>query len=55
MGGGQQKGEHVMPVSNWTEADTVRAEQLWEAYQREHDLSDRHGQVVGIDPDSRRI
>ena len=41
-----------MSVLNWTESDTARAKELWADYQREHDLSGRQGQTVGIDPAS---
>ena len=44
-----------MAVSNWTENDSAAAKQLWSAYQNEHDLSDRIGQTVGIDPKTARI
>ncbi len=44
-----------MPVSNWTQADTARALQIWAEYQKQHDLSDRLGQAVGIDPASGRV
>jgi hypothetical protein len=39
-----------MSASNWTDADTTRALEFWKAYQRDHDISDRIGQTVGIDP-----
>jgi len=39
----------------WSEADTARACQIWENYQREHDLTGRVGQAVGIDPSSGRV
>jgi len=35
---------------NWTVGDTARAREFWADYQREHDLSERQGQTVGIDP-----
>ena len=37
-------------VTPWTEADTAKALQIWADYQRDHDVSDRVGQAVGIDP-----
>lgn len=37
------------------ETDTSRALQFWADYQREHDVSDRKGQAVGIDPHTGRI
>jgi hypothetical protein len=39
----------------WTEADTVRASQIWEDYQITHDVTARQGQAVGIDPASGRV
>jgi hypothetical protein len=44
-----------MSTPNWTDADTARALQIWAEYQRQHDLSDRIGQAVGIDPVSGRV
>lgn len=44
-----------MSVSNWTEEYTARALKIWVEYQKEHDVSNRIGQAVGIDPKSGRI
>jgi hypothetical protein len=44
-----------MTTSNWTDEDTARALQIWAAYQKQHDVSDRIGQAVGIDPVSGRV
>lgn len=44
-----------MPVSHWTEADSRKAREIWEQYQRQHDLSHLAGQTAGIDPASGRI
>jgi hypothetical protein len=33
----------------------VRAKEIWAQYQREHDVSARIGQTVGIDPKSGRL
>ena len=44
-----------MTVSNWTEADSNRAPQIWSEYQDHHDLSEQAGQTAGIDPASGRI
>lgn len=41
--------------ADWTEEDTRRARQIWEEYQSRHDLSDRKGQVAGIDPVTHRV
>ena len=40
---------------NWTEADSVKAKQIWAQYQRQHNVSDRVGQTVGIDPQSGQV
>lgn len=44
-----------MELSSWTEAKSSKAKQIWVAYQRQHDLSERLGQTVGIDPTSGRV
>lgn len=44
-----------MTVSNWTEADSDRAREIWSDYQQHHDLSEKAGQTAGIDPASGRI
>jgi hypothetical protein len=44
-----------MSVVAWTEADTARALEIWAEYQRTHDVSDRVGQAVGIDPANGRV
>ena len=44
-----------MSISNWSEADTARALELWAEYQRQNDLSDCMGQTAGVDPASGRI
>jgi hypothetical protein len=49
------QGDRIMAVSAWTDADTVRACQLWEEYQRRNDVASRVGQTAGIDPDSGRV
>ncbi len=38
-----------------TQADSCEAKQIWEEYQKRHNLSDRIGQTAGIDPKSRCI
>ena len=45
----------MMADSDVTEIDTERARHCWAAYQLQHDVSDRMGQVAGIDPVSGRI
>jgi hypothetical protein len=44
-----------MPASNWSEADSHRAQEIWTEYQLHHDLSEKVGQTVGIDPVSGSI
>ena len=44
-----------MGLAQWEEADSVKAKQIWAAYQQQYDLSDRIGQTAGIDPHSGRI
>ena len=39
----------------WTENDSERARQIWQAYQEHHDVSARAGQAVGIDPATGRV
>jgi hypothetical protein len=41
-----------MAFVNWEESDSAQAKRIWMDYQRQHDLSDRIGQTVGIDPRS---
>ncbi len=48
-------GEPKVTVSNWTEADSNRAQELWSEYQQHHDLSEKVGQTAGIDPVGDRI
>lgn len=38
-----------------TTVDVERARQIWAEYQKTHDVSDRKGQAVGIDPVSGRV
>jgi len=42
-------------VSNWTEADSDRAQEIWADYRLHHDLSKMTGQTAGIDPVSQRV
>ena len=46
---------HKVKHSDWTEADSCKAKQIWETYQKQHNISERTGQTVGIDPKSNRI
>ena len=44
-----------MKHPDWSQKDSYKAKQIWEEYQKQHNLSDRIGQTVGIDPKSKRI
>lgn len=44
-----------MTVSNWTEVDSSRAQQIWSDYQQHHDVSEKAGETAGIEPASGRI
>lgn len=44
-----------MTVSNWSDADTDKALDIWAEYERQNDLTERLGQTAGVDPASRRI
>lgn len=44
-----------MLASNWTEADSKRALELWSEYRQGHDVSSKSGQTAGIDPTSGSI
>ena len=35
--------------------DSAKAQEIWAKYQREHDVSSRKGQAVGIEPVSGKI
>jgi hypothetical protein len=39
-----------MSTSQLTDVDIKKAEQIWAEYQKQHDISDRKGGAVGIDP-----
>ena len=41
--------------SEWTDADSIRAKQIWNEYQQLHDVSPRQGQAVGIDPATGQV
>jgi hypothetical protein len=45
----------TMSTTHLTEADTLRAKNIWAEYQKQHDVSHRKGQAAGIDPVSRRV
>ena len=44
-----------MDRSSWKEADSVKAKQIWMRYRERHDISERAGQTVGIDPEEGRL
>jgi hypothetical protein len=41
--------------SEWTDADSLHALQIWDDYQRLHDVSQRQGEAVGIDPATGQV
>jgi hypothetical protein len=43
-----------MDVSIWNEVDSKRARDIWSDYQHHHDVSEKIGQTVGIEPISGR-
>ncbi|MFM9963032.1 MAG: hypothetical protein ACKV2Q_17625 [Planctomycetaceae bacterium] len=42
-------------ASDWTSADSARAQQIWDEYLRSHDVAQQKGQAVGIDPATGRV
>jgi hypothetical protein len=44
-----------MSEPNWSPAHLARAKEIWAEYQKQHDVSDRLGKTVGIDPVSGRV
>ena len=38
-----------------TRVDVEKALAFWKEYQEQHDVSDRVGQAVGIDPEGKRV
>ena len=44
-----------MDVQTWTPEDTAKAVAIWTDYQKTHDVSERKGQTVGIDPATGRV
>jgi hypothetical protein len=53
--GNRLEEREEIAVNTWTERDTERAKEVWAAYQRQHDISERIGQTAGIDPASGQI
>lgn len=44
-----------MTLATWKPDYSTRAIQIWEEFQRKHDLSNQHGKVAAIDPQSERV
>ncbi|HUQ70551.1 MAG TPA: hypothetical protein VM165_13560 [Planctomycetaceae bacterium] len=44
-----------MPVTDWTESESRRAQAIWLDYQQHHDLSGKEGRTAGIDPASDSV
>ena len=44
-----------MTAAKWKPDYTTHAQQVWEEFQRSHDLSAKHGQVAAINPESERV
>ena len=44
-----------MERAGWAEADSLEAKRIWARYRRQHDVSGRTGQTVGIDPREGRL
>ena len=44
-----------MSVANSISVDSDKAREIWAQYQCQHDVADRTGQAVGIDPVSGRV
>ena len=44
-----------MAATAWKTETAERAREFWQAYQRQHDVSDLRGQVAAVDPESGRV
>ena len=44
-----------MSTAGETQVDIEAAERIWKQYALQHDLSDRQGQIAGIDPTTGRV
>jgi len=44
-----------MSTSQLADVDIEKAQQIWTEYQNQHDVSDRKGRTVGIDPITGRV
>src|SRR5438874_11369895 len=47
-----EHGRKGMLTTKLTEEDARRAEALWAEYQKTHDVTDRIGETVGIEPET---
>lgn len=45
----------MMSAARLTDEDVARAEEIWEEYQKAHNVSDRKGQAAGIDPNTGEV
>jgi hypothetical protein len=45
----------MIALPRLSEAEISKAKQIWAEYQKEHDVSDRKGQAVGVEPISGRL
>lgn len=45
----------VSTPADWSEDDTRKARTIWKEYQESHDLSERNGQIAGIDPETGEV
>jgi hypothetical protein len=45
------------PTANttWSESNTAKAQEIWDQFQKIHDLSELIGQTAGIDPQSGKV
>lgn len=44
-----------MTTATWKPEYTARAQQIWEHFQKQHDLSGQRGKIAAIDPESERV
>ena len=44
-----------MATATLSATDVARAKEIWAEYQKQHDVSSRRGQAVGIDPANGRV
>jgi hypothetical protein len=41
--------------SSWSDEQTKAAQQIWQEYQKSHDVTNRKGQIAGIDPGTGEV